>query len=200
MSTKLKHIVVTGVAVTLGFGSVLMPVAYAATQAANTTVNALIGSAISISTTSPVNLNITPTASGSATSSKDTVTVSTNNATGYTLTLADNDTNRNMVSGSNNIVPTSGTLGTPAVMDSNSWGFRIDSGAFGAGPTVAQSNVASLTGTWAGVPASGSPVTLKSTGTTAVNDVTSVWYGAFVNSSVPNGTYTDIVTYTAATN
>lgn len=175
--------------------------ASAATSTANTTINATIGSTISITSVSPVTLAITPDANGQSTSASDTVTVSTNNATGYVLTLADSDATTTLANGGNTIAAGAGTFAAPVTLANNTWGYRVDgAGGFGAGPTSAQSNVDTLSQTWAGVPATGSPVTLKTTGTTATNDTTTVWYGAKADTTKPNGTYAGTVTYTATTN
>lgn len=200
-SNKALTLSVLGAVLALGVGSAVVPSALAADQSTDTVINAVVGSAISISTSTPVDLMVTPTSAGSATSASDTVTVSTNNATGYELQLANKDANTDLVSGSNTISSTSGTFASPAALANNSWGFRVDgAGTFGAGATVAETNVANLTGTWAAVPASGSPVTLKTTSSPASSDITNVWYGVKVDTTKPNGTYTDTVTYTAVTN
>lgn len=201
MNKKLKTLVVSGATLALVTGGVFVPVTYAASSTANTVINATIGSVISISTSGAVTLNITPTGSGSASSASDAVSVSTNNQNGYNLQLADADATNKLNVGANNINATSGTFASPAAMDINSWGYRVDgAGTFGAGATTAQTNAATLTGSWAQVPVSGSPDTLKNTSSTASSDTTTVWYGAFVDSTVANGTYTDTVTYTASTN
>lgn len=182
--------------------SVLVPAAaFAANQSAGTTINAEIGSTISISTSGTVTLTVTPTASGSATSASDTVSVSTNNATGYYLQLASSSAQVTLTNGANTIAASSGTQASPVTLANNTWGYRVDSaGGFGAGPTSTQTNVANLSNTWAGIPASGSPNTLKTTATTASADTTTVWYGAKVDTTKPNGTYSNTVTYTATTN
>jgi len=201
MNKKLSTAVIGGAVLALGAGSIVLPSAYAASSPASTTINATIGSVISISTSGTVTLNVTPTASGSATSASDAVSVSTNNTLGYKLQLSSSSAATTLTSGGNNIAATTGSFATPAAMTINSWGYRVDGvGTFGAGPTTPQTNVASLGGTWAGVPANASPNTLKTTGSTATNDATTVWYGTFVDSSKPNGTYTGTVTYTASTN
>lgn len=176
-------------------------IASAASNTANTTINATIASVISISTSGTVAIGVTPTGSGAATSNSDTVTVSTNNAAGYNLTLADSDTNTNLVNGGNNIAAHAGTWASPTTLANNSWGYRVDgAGSFGAGPTSAETNQANLTGSWAGVPSSASPQQLKTTSATASGDNTVVWYGVKVDTTKPNGLYTDQVTYTATTN
>lgn len=184
------------------FGLAVTPVvASAASQSANTTINAIISPAISITTSSTVTISLTPTSGGVVSSSSDTVTVNTNNATGYTMTLADTDTNTNLVSGGNNIAAHSGTFASPTTLGNNTWGYRIvGAGGFGGTAYSGETNQASSTSTWAGVASSASPTTIKTTSSTATDDVTTVWYGVNATSSQPNGTYSDIVTYTATTN
>lgn len=185
-------------------GAVLLaaPILSGAAFSANTTISSVISPVISLFTTSgTVNLNVTPTSSGAQTIASDTVTISTNDISGYTLKLEDADANANLVSGSNNITPTTGTQASPIALTSGKWGYRVDSlGGFGAGPTSALSSGALASDTFAGVPVSGSPNTLKTTSATATNDTTSVWYSVAANTGVPQGTYTDVVTYTALTN
>lgn len=168
---------------------------------ANTVINATINSVISISTATPVAISVTPTAGGVVSSASDTVSVSTNNALGYTLTLANNDTNTNLVNGANNIAAHAGTQASPTALANNTWGYRIVSvGGFGGTAYSAETDNASSTSTWAGVPSSSSPNTIKTTATTASADTTTVWYGVKATTSIPNGVYTDTVTYTATTN
>lgn len=176
-------------------------IASAATDTKSTTVNVTIGSTISMTTSGTVALGVTPTGVGAASSASDTVTVATNNSTGYNLSLADSDATTTLVDGANTIAAHAGTFGTPTTLANNSWGYRVDgAGTFGAGPTSAQTNQANLSGTWSGVPATGSPQVLKTTAVTTAGDVTTVWYGTKVDTSKANGVYSDAVTYTATTN
>ncbi len=172
---------------------------YADSNTANTTINANIGSTISVSTSGTVALNITPVTGGAQTSAKDTVTVSTNNTAGYDLTLADADATTTLVSGANSIAASSFNQSTAAALANNSWGYHVDGiGSFGTGGAV-ETNVTSSSIKYAGVPASGSGQNIKSSNTTATAEATDVWYAAKVDTSKPNGTYTDTVTYTATT-
>lgn len=167
----------------------------------DTIINATVGSTISMTTSGTVTLNITPDANGQSSSASDSVSVSTNNSAGYTLTLADSDATTTLANGGNTLTAHAGTQGTPTTLANNTWGYRVDSvGGFGVGPTSSETNVDTLALTWAGVPASGSPVTLKTTAATASNDATTVWYGAKADTTKPNGTYTGTVLYTATTN
>ncbi len=203
MKQPMKSALTIGTGVIVATGFVLAPaVASAANSPASTTINANIASTISISTSGTVTLAITPTGSGSASSASDTVTVNTNNALGYKLQLANaSATVGTLANGGNSLATASGTFASPAALGNNTWGYRVDGvGTFGAGPTSAQTNAASLTGLWAKVPLSASPDQLKNTSTTATNDTTTVWYGAMADTTKPNGTYAGTVTYTATTN
>ena len=172
---------------------------FAASDSKNTTINANLGSTISLTTLGSVTLNVTPVAGGSQTSSSDTVSVSTNNSSGYDLTLADSDANNNLVNGGSNIAAHAGTRTTPSVLANNRWGYRVDNiGGFGTGG-AAQSNVTSSSITYAGVPISGSPDNIRSTTATASGEATTVWYAVKADTTNPNGTYADTVTYTATT-
>lgn len=182
-------------------GVICSPViASAASSNANTTINASVGAAISITSSTTVGLSLTPTAGGVVSSNSDTVTVNTNNASGYTLTLADSDANVNLTSGGNSIGAHSGTQASPTVLSTNKWGYAIAGvGGFDASYSAESNNTASAS-RWAGMPASGSPVQLKTTSGVAANDTTTVWYAANATSSQPGGTYSGTVTYTATTN
>lgn len=167
--------------------SLLLPglSAFAATNSADVVVNATVASTIAITTSGTVTVN--PVAGAGVASGVDTVTVNTNSSNGYVLNLKATTSNQ-LTSGTNSIAATSGSWATPATMSTNSWGYRIDGlGNFGTGTT-----------TYAAVTVAGQNV--KTTSTTAVNDVTSVRYGVSVNSSQPSGIYTGQVTYTATTN
>jgi hypothetical protein len=181
---------------------VLSPVAAgAAVDTKSTTINATVNSTISMTTSATVAIGITPTASGAASSASDTVTVATNNATGYNLTLANTDATSSLTNGANTITAHAGTFASPTTLANNSWGYRVDNvGTFGAGPTSAQTSQTDLSGTWAGVPVTGSAQQLKTTATTTASDVTTVWYGVKADTSKPSGVYSDSVTYTATTN
>lgn len=166
----------------------------------NTTINATVGSTLSMSAGGAVNLSLEPGGQPVVSSGSDVVTVSTNNTGGYSLTLANADANTSLVSGSNTITAHTGSHSSPSALASNTWGYAVPGeGDFGASYTAETNNSAS-TSVWAGVPASGAPVTLKNRAGTATNDTTTVWYGVKVDSSQPTGTYTDTVTYTATVN
>ena len=181
---------------------VALPVFSAKAETASTVVNANIGSTISIQSTANVDLNINPTASSAkASSGKATVTVSTNNATGYTLKLGMISADRDLKKASDSINPHTGTLNSPAALANNSWGYRVENtGGFGAGNMAIESNLDNLTGTFAGVPAQGNDDQIKTNSTAIQSQQTDVLFGAKADSTKPSGTYTGTVVFTAIAN
>ncbi len=180
---------------------VLAPVAVGAATS-NTIISSDISGVIGLFTTSgTINVDVAPSGAGAQTIASDTVTVSTNNAAGYTLKLAEAGASTDLVSGSDTIPASSGTQASPVVAAVNTWGYRVDGlGGFGAGPTTSASNQAIGSRTFAAVPATASPNTLKTTSAPATNDVTTIWYQVSADTSTPPGTYTNTVVYTAVTN
>ena len=179
----------------------LTPLVASATTA-TTTISSTISPVISLlSSNGTVNLNATPTTGGVQTIASDTVTVSTNDSAGYTLKLGETSATTTLTSGGNTIAASSGSQASPVAETASSWGYRVDGvGGFGAGPTSPAANQAIAGTKFAAVPASGSPDTLVTTSSTASGATTAVWYGLAVNTSVPSGTYTNSVTYTATAN
>ena len=171
-------------------------------ETTSTAISSSIGSTIGVLTSSgTVNLNATPDADGVQTIAADTVTVSTNNSAGYNLKLGLTAAQATLVSGGNSIAAASGTFAAPAALGANSWGYRVDgAGTFGAGPTNGLTSLTYVATTFARVPATALPDTIKTTATTATNNTTAVWYSVAVNTATPSGVYTGNVTYTATTN
>jgi hypothetical protein len=184
------------------FGAAVFSSAAVSALTASSTISSQISSVISLLTTSgTVNVDVTPTAGGAQTIASDTVTVSTSDTAGYTLTIAETNASTDLVSGSDTIPHSSGSQASPATMSVNTWGYRVDGiGGFGAGPTSGQSSASIGSVTFAAVPATASPNTIKTTSGTATNDTTTVWYGVAADTSQPSGTYTNSVTYTATAN
>lgn len=190
-----------GIVLLLAVMGVVATPAVVGAATANTTINSDIGSVISITSSGTVDADVTPSGAGAQTIASDTVTVNTNDTGGYTLQIADSDATNALSSGSNTIAASSGTPAAPIVQAANTWGYRVDGAAsFGAGTTEAQSSQAIGSDTFAGVPVSGSPDTIKTTSAVANDDVTTVWYGVAVDNTQATGSYTDQVTYTAVVN
>lgn len=158
---------------------------------------------ITLSSDGAVSLDTTPTQAGSCTIASNDVSVLTDSTAGYSVQLASSTTDTNLVNGSSTIATSSGTAASPAILNPNAWGWRIDGfSGFGSGPTSAQSNITAPISSFAGVPASNvTPATIKTSGSAANPAVvTRVWYALCADISVLNGTYTSQVTYTATTN
>ena len=152
-------------------------------------------------------LNVTPSPAGSCTIQDDQVSVSTYDPNGYTLTLANEATNTSMLAndGSSNSIPaSSGTPTTPQPLVDN-WGYRVDGWSnFGAGPTTAETDGPSSNSiTFAGTqPSSGTADVIAQTSSLTSTTTTTVWYGICLdnNLSVPSGSYSSTVEYTATAN
>lgn len=157
---------------------------------------------ISIETQGAVNLPLTPTSSGVQTIASDEVEVTTSSSQGYTLQLESaSATETGLVGDDGAIVATSGSVSSPAVLSMNEWGFRVDEGVFGTGPTSAVTDSPSSSLTFAGITTLGSPATVKTTDEPATSgDVTSVWYSVRADTHTVSGTYTGTVVYTATIN
>lgn len=160
---------------------------------------------VSLTSSGSINLNITPSAGTTCTVGSDSVAVTTDSSSGYTLQLNDTDT-ANQLAGAatgSSIPATSATSGSPAALSAGHWGYRVDGmGSFGAGPTSALSNGAVPGVTFAAVPlSSGTPDTIATTSVPADPAVTTtVWYGVCASTAQASDTYTDNVTYTAIVN
>lgn len=207
MKKILKQRIISWGGVVSIVGIIVSPAVVSATSNSDSsTVSATVSNVISISSADTVSFTIAPTGSGVLTNDSDVVTVSTNEPTGYTLTLADTDATTTLASGGNTFTATTGTKTAPIALTNGTWGFALATGTTGIGTNgfdasyATETNSGSSTSKWAGVPATGSPVMIKTTAATATNDTTTVWYAAKANTSQAAGTYTDSVTYTATTN
>lgn len=168
-------------------------------------------STLILTTNSNVSLAVAFNGSSSACSiSNDNVTTTTTNSTGYNLYLMGVNSS-GYLSGSTNINSTTYTNTTSTGLPYNSWGYRIDDSGtlgtnFGSGPTTTSTNP--HTANFAKVPypwTSSSPLSnmnLISAPTTAQpsGNTTVVWYGVCANTTIPSGSYSDTIVYTAVTN
>lgn len=204
MIGKLRFLIV-GITTVLFLGGGLAVAYPSGTYGSGTYGSCEYGSTCSITLTSggTVHLDVTPATGGRCTIQSDTASVLTDDSNGYTLTLADNTTNTALDDGSATIPATTATIGSPAALSANKWGYRVDGlGSFGAGPTTAQSNISIPSTVFAGVKASNLTAdTIASTSTAAdPAQVTTIWYGACADTSLSSGVYTTQVTYTAVAN
>jgi len=158
---------------------------------------------ISLSTGSAVAIGITPVGSASTCAIKgDVVAVTTGSSTGFTLMISNADSTNALVNGTHRITAVSGTPASPAALSVNTWGYRVDGIAeFGNGPTSASSNTSTPPQSFAAVPLFGSQdVVRTSPSASLVALETTIWYGVCSDTSVPSGSYSDTVIYTALVN
>ena len=140
-------------------------------------------------------VNVIPTPGGRCTVQSDTVSVLTDNTTGYNLTATTSTTNNNMAGSVDSISASSGTVASPATLAMNTWGYRVDNlSGFGAGPTSSQNSGSVPSVTFAGVPASNQTPTAVASSAAAANPAvnTTVWYGLCADSSLRADTYTAV--------
>lgn len=154
---------------------------------------------------------ITPTASGRMSAATDSLSVSSNDTSGYKVTIEMTGSTNTLSSGSNNISAASGTTTNPAVLTSNTWGFCVPNNSGNGSYTVglnwpgtcdgSLSSAAISTGKYAAVPVAGSPFILFNTASSSVGTYnTVVTFAAAVDNTQPSGTYTGTVVFTAVTN
>lgn len=159
--------------------------AFAVADTGSTTVNVTVGSQITLGNGSTT-VNINPTL-GSTGTAVQTLTVTTNHAAGYTLSIQMNNASTSLMNGLDAITATSNGS-TPAALQNNTWGWNSST----------SSSVAAAT--FKTIPAQGSPANIASSVTTASAAPVYVTFGAQPTASLASGTYTGSVLYTATTN
>ena len=157
--------------------------ASAATQTTNSTITANISEVITLAVSGNVNINATP-GGGVATGSHN-VTVSTNNSTGYNLSLASSASETTLAKGADSINAATAPFATPAALTADTWGYRVDS--------FTANNYAGIVSNSTTAPV------IKSSTVPATNEVTPVTWGVNVTAAKPTGAYSRVVTYTAVT-
>lgn len=159
---------------------------------------------ISLTSNGTVNINVIVGNTTTCTTQSDSVAVTTDSSTGYSLSLNDSATTSSLLgSGSPTIPTSSATQSSPTPLSTNTWGYRVDGvGGFGAGPTSASSNVGASSATFAAIPISSVTGDTLAYSTSSADPAvtTTVWYSTCVNASVPAGTYSSSVVYTALVN
>ena len=156
-----------------------------ATIKANVTVQPVLG--LTTKTNNYV-VDITPTETGSFNSYTSTVSVTTNNETGYSLYLATENGQSTLTNaeGTDEIAPVSGNV-TPTNFTANTWGYNLsketatDSTTYQAVPTQNSERA-----TYSNLPVE--------------NDNYNLTFGAFVNTDLPGGAYTNQVVVSAVVN
>ena len=160
---------------------------------------------ISVSSTGSVVfpvINRTTQVAGRCSVASDMVEVTTLSSTGYTLSIASVDANTALEGAVNggNIPVGSGSAGAPTALTFSSWGYRVDGGAFGSGPTTGLNNAGIPAWTFAGIPANTSPAYVTSSNAPANPATIPVWYGVCASMQLPGDVYGGEVVYSAVVN
>ncbi|MBQ3310093.1 hypothetical protein IJG73_01475, partial [Candidatus Saccharibacteria bacterium] len=173
------------------------------TNAANSDVSVDIGQVLSMRVTknnadiTELNLDVDPLPTGRFIKDHLSVLVSTSNTTGYTLTMADNDTNTALthtdvtVTDAINSITTTPSDPNATTMESN---FPTNSWAYGLGDPTSTAQ------TFFRIPLPSAADTIKTTSAAATDDPTQVTFAAKVDTNLTAGTYQDTVIFSATPN
>ena len=164
-------------------------------SAANSEINVEIDPVMSLAITDNTGTNnidtmsmeVTPSVSGTFVSSSALVKASTNNETGYTLTMSNNDDNTNLVSSTaSTTIPSITTNSTnTSDIELNKWGYSF-------GTTT-------LSSSFNPIPALSSPQTLAST-TTPADDAHPFTVASKIGMETESGIYQDTLVFTLTAN
>ena len=164
-------------------------------HADNVVVNAEIQSVLAITAPSNLDLNIMPSSTGALTSGEVEVNVTSNNATGYTLSMSASTDNTALTNTetSDTINSTTNASESPNTLSANTWGWY---------PSSLSTNPGSSTGNYQfiAIPAVSSAATVKTTAAPSTNDISTVSFGVSVDTSIPAGTYANTVVFSAIAN
>lgn len=157
---------------------------------------------ISIASASAVNLVVNPIPGSVRCSvASNQVDVTTGASTGFTLTQSSTTAQTALAATGGYTIPSvSGTVSAPVNLAADQWGFRTDSGTFGAGPTSAVTDGPIPSLTFATIGAQSAPVQVATTSAPANPTSTVIWYGMCVDMQQAAGSYAGTIVYTAVTN
>ena len=139
-----------------------------------------------------MNLAVTPTPDGTLASDEMAIQVSTDNTTGYTLTLALAGAESSLYdpASGGEIQSTTAAMRDPNTLAVNTWGWYPDSLA---------NNTGNL---FSALPSNSDPYELKKTSsaTSGSGDTTTISFGVNVDTTLPAGSYTNAIVISAVTN
>ena len=164
-------------------------------EAGNVTLNASIDPVFSMYTNASddtLPISVTPSPSGTFASNNIVVTVSTNNPTGYTLTMNSitNDTDLVNTIDSSAVIPsTAANIAFPTTLPINTWGFY---------PWTLE-QVESPT-SFSAIPPLSTPLTIRTTSEPMQTSNTTLTFATIIDNDVISGTYTNTVVFTAVNN
>lgn len=164
-------------------------------------IDATVGDTLTLNVcSSAIGINVVP---GRLSSAQCNVTVTTNAAYGYKLSLSNADDNTALINTSNaayTIASTSATATAPAVLTDSTWGFATPGAPFDASYAV-ETNNANSTSKWAGVPVLTTPIEIKQTDAPAASgEITPLYFAAKPAATQTSGTYNNTVIVSATAN
>ena len=155
-------------------------------EESDTTATLALDSTVSITIPSTIEMDVAPTTSGTFTSTTSTLSIATNNPSGYDLYLSaadgDNVLRNENPSVQNTINPTTNGV-TSTTMPNNTWGYNL---TLGETPADMIYNAVPKEGT-----------TALSTSNSPANDTYSLTFGTKVDTSIASGTYSSEVIISA---
>ncbi|MBR3135139.1 hypothetical protein IKG54_01045 [Candidatus Saccharibacteria bacterium] len=169
---------------------------------------------IQITSADSLGLDVTASPTGQMAIAKDTINVVTNSPNGYKLYVSTSVNDNNIYQGGSSssasegyFQPGSGTISSPAKLTQNTWGFALDSStgdpfsANFANIDYYSTGNPSADSTWAEVPKYANSSNAKIAETSDYNspDGTDldIFYGINASTTLPTGSYSTEVTYTA---
>ena len=168
----------------------------AAAEEAESKVSLSVSPVLAVSLQDELALEVTPTEGGSFTAKTASLSISTNNETGYSMYLATQGNNNTLISQNPNTSDVITALDggesglTPTEFTANTWGYSLASGTTEPSDTTRYQAVPAETGSTA-VITKDTPVD---------TDTYSLMFGAKVDTSLPSGTYSNQVVVSAVAN
>ena len=165
-------------------------------EEAKSKVSLSVSPVLAVSLQDELALEVTPTEDGSFTAKTASLSISTNNETGYSMYLATQGNNNTLASQNPNTSDVITALDggesglTPTEFAANTWGYSLASGTTEPSDTTRYQAVPAETGSTA-VVTKDTPVD---------TDTYSLMFGAKVDTSLPSGTYSNQVVVSAVAN
>ena len=170
-------------------------------EEANTKVSLTVNPMIGIALDEAVTVEVLPTAEGTFSSNKASLSVTTNNETGYSLYLATTNGENTLASNNPSTTETINAItladGTDSIPSSdftnNTWGYNLSTGDVSASDSTTYKPVPTTNGT--------TPINTPTEAPTEGNgDTYSLIFGTKINTALPSGTYSNDVVVSAVAN
>ncbi|MBR0403393.1 hypothetical protein IJI55_02500, partial [Candidatus Saccharibacteria bacterium] len=171
---------------------------------------------ITITSTDTLPMSVEAKPTGQLAYASDSINITTNSDSGYKLYVSTSGNDNNIyqngsssTSSSGYFQPTTGTIANPVALAQNTWGFALNksqstsySGAFANTTEYVNETLApTVNSTWAGVPTFANSEQAKISELSIANapggTTFDIYYGVNASTTLPDGSYTTELTYTA---